>query len=164
MSMVKIAVFSDTHNNPDPMREAIRLCEPDAVIHCGDGVRDVRSVEPDFPGLPFYYVAGNCDFGDNMRLARTVDISGVKIYIAHGHTLGVKYGDLDRLGYAAREAGASVAFFGHTHASLCKRLGDVLLINPGSAGTGYDPTWGILEIDDNGFISWHLHHFFRRDK
>ena len=52
--MVKVAVFSDTHNSPDPMREAIRLCEPDAVIHCGDGVRDVRSVEPDFPGLPFY--------------------------------------------------------------------------------------------------------------
>lgn len=121
-------------------------------------------MEPDFPGLPFYYVAGNCDFGDNMRLARTVDIAGVKIYIAHGHTLGVKYGDLDRLGYAAREAGASVAVFGHTHIPVCKRLGNITLINPGSAGTGYDPTWGILEIDDNGFISWHLHHFFRRDK
>lgn len=160
--MLKVAVFSDTHGNPDNMRKAIRECDPVAVIHCGDGVRDAASMEREFPGLPVYSVLGNCDFTRDVPLARTVEIGGVRIYIVHGHSLGVKYEGLDRVGYAAREAGASVAFFGHTHTPVCRILGNITIINPGSAGYGFDTTWGILEID-NGNISWYLKHFMDKE-
>lgn len=155
--MLKVAVFSDTHNNPEPMRRAIRQFSPDAVIHCGDGVRDIKAMEREFPAIPFYYVSGNCDFSPDVPLVRTVELDGVRIFIAHGHTLGVKYGDLDRMGYAARESGATVACYGHSHIPLCRNLGSVTILNPGSAGLGLDPTWGMLEIEQ-GHISWHLNH------
>lgn len=156
--MLKVAVFSDTHGNPDFMRNAIKSCSPDAIIHCGDGARDVVAMERAFPEIPIYSVLGNCDFSQNVPLVRTIELGGVKIFLAHGHTYGVKYEGLDRIGYAAKEAGASLAIFGHTHTPLCRHLGSVTIINPGSAGYGSDPTWGVLEIDNEN-ISWHLKHF-----
>ena len=45
---------------------------------------------------------------------------------------------------AAKEAGAQVALFGHTHRSFCRNQGDVLLINPGACG-GSSGTYAVLE-------------------
>ena len=125
------------------MTDAVREYAPDAVIHCGDGSRDTGAIETEFPNIPVYGVTGNCDYDPALPLARTIELDGVRIYIAHGHTLGVRYGNLDRLAYAAQEAGAQIAFYGHTHRAKYDVLGGVAVINPGSAGQGAAPSWGM---------------------
>ena len=47
---------------------------------------------------------------------------------------------LERFG----EADADFVLYGHTHHQLVRRVGDVLVINPGSAGDGRDPGNGRL--------------------
>jgi putative phosphoesterase len=151
---MKIAVFSDTHGRGRGMTDAVREYAPDAVIHCGDGSRDTGAIEAEFPDLPVYGVAGNCDYDPALPLARTIELNGARIYIAHGHTLGVRYGNLDRLAYAAQEAGAQIAFYGHTHRAKYDVLGGVAVINPGSAGQGAAPTWGMLTVTPGGGFTW----------
>ena len=116
------------------MTGAVSETRPDAVIHCGDGSRDTQAVIREFPELPVYQVGGNCDFDPTLPLTLTVELSGVRILIAHGHSYGVRYGDLDRLAYAAEEAGARIALYGHTHRAKVDTVGAVTVLNPGSAG------------------------------
>lgn len=151
---MKIAVFSDTHGRGRGMTDAVRQYMPDAVIHCGDGWRDVDSIEREFPQIPVYAVAGNCDCAPTLPLCRTEEFFGVRVFICHGHTLGVRYGSPDRLAYAAQEAGATVAFYGHTHRAKLDIIGGVTVINPGSAGMGAVPGWGMLEITPQGQHDW----------
>ncbi len=151
---MKIAVFSDTHGRGRGMTDAVRRYMPDAVIHCGDGWRDVDSIEREFPQIPVYAVAGNCDCAPTLPLCRTEEFFGVRVFICHGHTLGVRYGSPDRLAYAAQEAGAAVALYGHTHRAKLDVIGGVTVINPGSAGMGAVPGWGMLEITPQGQHDW----------
>ena len=127
---------------------------PDAVIHCGDGERDLRRITDEFPSIPVYSVAGNCDYDPYLPLVQTIELCGTRIFIAHGHTYGVRYGNLDRLAYAAEEAGARIALYGHTHLAKCSTVGTVTVINPGSAGVGGSRSWCLLELHPEGSFSW----------
>ena len=49
-----------------------------------------------------------------MLMADTGQDDGIKIFFTHGHKWGVKY-STDRLFYKAKEIGAQIALFGHTH-------------------------------------------------
>ena len=42
------------------------------------------------------------------------------------------------------EADADIVMYGHTHQQLAKRVGRVLVVNPGSAGEARDPRNGGL--------------------
>jgi predicted phosphodiesterase len=64
---------------------------------------------------------------------------------------------MDSLVYAAEEAGARIAFFGHTHRAAYEELGGVTLINPGTAGRGGDLSWALVTVFDNGAISCEFH-------
>lgn len=150
---MRIAVFSDTHRNVAPMLEAVRRCRPDALVHLGDHDRDALELERAFPELPLYSVCGNCDMSPVAPLADIADFGGVKAFLCHGHSYQVKWGNLDRLAYAALERGCRVAMFGHTHRAMQQELGGVLLINPGSAGTGSRPTWALVETLPNGGVA-----------
>lgn len=127
---------------------------PDAVIHCGDGSLDTQTIIRDFPELPVYQVAGNCDFDPTLPFTLTVELGGVRILITHGHSYGVRNGDLDRLAYAAEEAGALIALYGHTHRAKVNTVGTVTVLNPGSAGMGADPSWCLLDIKPDGNFNW----------
>lgn len=151
---MKIAVFSDTHGRASGMAAAVAEVRPDAVIHCGDGSRDVQAVLREFPGLPVYQVAGNCDCDPTLPLTLTIEFGGVRILIAHGHSYGVRYGNLDRLAYAAEEAGARIALYGHTHRAKVDTVGTVTVLNPGSAGMGAEPSWCLLNIAPGGDFRW----------
>ncbi len=54
---------------------------------------------------------------------------------------------LFRLSLRAREAGASLALFGHTHEPTVEWEGGVLLVNPGSLQNG---RYAIIEFRENG--------------
>ncbi|MGM9641263.1 MAG: metallophosphoesterase family protein [Faecousia sp.] len=150
---MKVLVFSDSHGYMDGMLAAVEREKPQAMIHLGDMWADGQALGRAAPQVPMYRVAGNCDRysyepGQDLTILRT--LGGAVCYMTHGHLHGVKQGLL-RLSLAAREAGASVALFGHTHCCCCQEQSGVLLVNPGSCGR-YGGTYAVLNIE-NGTVN-----------
>ena len=141
-----IAVFSDSHGNPEPMYAAVEEHRPDMVLHLGDHVRDAEALMRQFPGLDVRCVRGNCDawdFSDTPEQLR-FNADGVGIFMVHGHRQSVKL-SLEPLANAVHFSGARLGLFGHTHQSEYKEMGGVTLFNPGSAGRGRG-TYGLITV------------------
>ena len=60
---MKILVLSDSHSSLRFMRLALQKIRPDAFIHLGDYYQDAQAMAEEFPEIPGYFVAGNCDSG-----------------------------------------------------------------------------------------------------
>jgi len=146
---MKIAVFSDSHGSIAPMARALRQNDVDLVVHLGDHDADAELLHRQFPDIPLYSVRGNCDSGSDTPETLLVPLGPVRALLTHGHRHAVNRG-LDTLAYAAEEAGAQLALFGHTHRAFWGELGGVRLLNPGSAGRGARPSWALLEIGGDG--------------
>ena len=147
---MKVLIFSDSHRELSYMRRAIESEQPDYVFHLGDHDSDAAELERECPLLPIAAVCGNCDaWGSDSPNVRLVTLGGLRIFLCHGHTYGVKRGLL-RVTYAAREAQADILLFGHTHEPYREkdRYG-MTLFNPGSCGYGR-PTYGCLTIPAEG--------------
>lgn len=150
---MKAAVFSDTHSNTALMLEAVRRVRPDVLIHLGDHERDALRLRSEFPEIPLYCVAGNCDFMASVPDTDVVPLGPVKAFIAHGHQYNVEWGRLDSLVYAAQEKDCKIAMYGHTHQADSREMGGVMILNPGTAGKGRTLTFGLIEVLDNGGIA-----------
>ncbi len=161
MTALKILVVSDSHGDLDALRSAVRRERPQAIIHLGDHASDADAIANEFAGLPVLSVRGNCDFDTPTRAETlTREIEGVRIFAAHGHRYGVKSGLL-RLSYAAREAGARLALFGHTHCPYLGEEGEMTLMNPGACG-GFRPSYGVVTLQ-NGTLECRLTELFSED-
>ena len=150
---MKAAVFSDTHRFTRFVIEAIRRSQPDMIIHLGDHDVDADELRKVFPEIPVYNVRGNCDFLTDAPETDVVSIGPVKAFITHGHLYNVKYIGPQRIAYAAAEAGARIAMFGHTHIPMQQEMGDVIVMNPGTAGKGSVLSWALVEVLDDGTVS-----------
>ncbi len=145
---MKILVVSDSHGHAEPLMEAIEQEQPDALIHLGDGNRDLRGIRLMYPDLEVYAVAGNCDFYCDESDLLVTDIGGVRIFMTHGHMFGVKQ-TLSGLVSAAKDHGAKIAMYGHTHKENYETRRGVTVINPGSIG--FSGTYGILTVNGGKF-------------
>ena len=145
---MRVLVVSDVHGKLNLLREAIEA-QPSArdVIFLGDGLRQVEDVMDLYPDRTFYTVPGNCDFGAKGIPVRQETFGGKRFYFTHGHLHDVKY-TLYRLDMAAREAGADIALFGHTHNPYEEYADGMYLFNPGSLG--YDYSYGYVDIVGGG--------------
>lgn len=150
---LRAAVFSDTHGNTELMKDAIRRCRPDVIIHLGDHDRDAVSLRTEFPSSALYSVCGNCDLMPLSPDRDTVQLGPVRAFITHGHLYNVSPYQQDSLVYAALEQGAKIAMFGHTHRAMCNEVGSVTVLNPGTAGKGRLLTWALVTVFDNGAFS-----------
>ena len=56
--------------------------------------------------------------------------------LGDGHQFGVKFG-MQKLYYAARERGAKLCLFGHTHEPYSDFDEDFFMVNPGPAASGH---------------------------
>lgn len=151
---MKVLVFSDSHAGLSFMRAAVRAVHPDVLIHLGDYYGDGETIAFENSHIPMYQVPGNCDkyrvFGKPQVMCPS--ISGVVIYMTHGHEHGVKSSEV-RLLRDARAAGAQAVLYGHTHRAVCRREDDGLwVINPGSCGS-YSGSAAVLEIGDGRILS-----------
>ena len=99
---------------------------------------------------------GNCDISSDAPDTDIVPLGPVKAFICHGHTYGVEYGRLDSLVYAAQEAGAKIAMFGHTHEALETYDDGLYILNPGSC-SGFRATCGLVDISPAGILTNILH-------
>lgn len=138
---MKILVFSDSHGRLNPMFQAVRLEQPEHIIHLGDCVDDFRQLQDQFPSIPMTNVPGNCDYGNTDPESRLVELDGVRIFLTHGHAYRVKYMYL-RVVYAALEQNASLLLFGHTHRAECFQEKQLWCMNPGAAKQG---CYGLVE-------------------
>ena len=143
---MKVLVVSDSHGNCTHLRRAITKERPQAVIHLGDGRRDILEVMGDRPQIPLYSVPGNCDLrSQNLAPVQQITLEGVHILLAHGHTFGVKSGYRTYLNYGHRQE-ADLILSGHTHVACVWEDGGMLLVNPGSVGNGSHPSYAVLEL------------------
>lgn len=126
--MKTIVVLSDTHGNISAIERIYQILkESDYIIHLGDYQSDIMLFAREF-GNKIISVKGNCDMGGGYEI---IEIEGVKILITHGSDYGVKNG-LTRLNFKAKEVGANVVFYGHTHISNIQEFDGVTFINPGA--------------------------------
>ena len=114
---MNVLVVSDSHGKVDKLIQAVEQVHPGYVLHLGDCQRDLEKLRQAFPMLPMEGVPGNCDYGSCDQPERVIELGGVRILMLHGHTRGVK-SDVMRAVWAARECGAQVLLFGHTHRPL----------------------------------------------
>ncbi len=146
---MKILIFSDSHGELTYMRKAIKKERPDYVFHLGDHDRDAEALGREFQMLPIVAVRGNCDgWGSETPLTRLIPIGGLRLFLCHGHTFGVKT-SLLRLSYAAREQEADVVLFGHTHEAFSEKdPSGLVFFNPGSCGYSYEPSYGCMTVTE----------------
>lgn len=144
---MKILVLSDSHGAVDNLCRAVELVQPRHILHLGDCLRDAQALHDRFPHIPMDTVPGNCDWGSLDTPERLVELAGVRILMLHGHTRNVKSSPLAAQ-YAAREYGADVLLFGHTHCPLVDYDGTLYTMNPGAAGDRLRPTCGVLTIEN----------------
>lgn len=142
---MRILVLSDSHGNVDNMRRCVEFVEPQHILHLGDCVRDAEALRRDYPQIPLTGVPGNCDWGDTDTPERLLELGGRRILMMHGHTRNVKYTLLCAT-LAARECGAEVLLFGHTHVPLVDFDGTLHTMNPGAAGERVHPGYGVITI------------------
>lgn len=147
---MRILVLSDSHGAVDNMVRAVELADTRYVIHLGDCQRDADELQRRFPALLLYGVPGNCDWGATDPAERLIELGGKRILMMHGHTRQVKYGRMNA-DYAAREAGADILLFGHTHEPLVDYDGTLYTMNPGAVGDRWAPTYGIITINEQKF-------------
>ena len=147
---MKILVFSDSHGRLGPMMDAVERERPARVFFLGDCYRDGQALADAYPDVPMELVRGNCDW-DKAPDELLMDVGGVRFLLTHGHRYYVKSGT-DHLARAAKEKGADVACFGHTHEGLNMPSRGVWLFNPGSAGGIHSRVgYGVILVEDGKF-------------
>ena len=159
---MKILVFSDSHGNTSRMISAIadHGRSVDMIIHLGDGVRDFEYVKSVYPDIPTVSIKGN---GESFSRDKCIlDLDGVRIMCIHGHTYGVKE-DITRAAMCAVTDDCDLLLYGHTHRAYDNLFcapdeKTVRLFNPGSIGKSYPPSYGIVNIAENGtFLTSHAY-------
>ena len=116
--VLRLLVLSDSHGDAGSVYRAV-AAQPEAaaVLYLGDGAADLAAAAAAFPRLAFYPVRGNGDFAPDaagLPYAREECFGGKRFFLTHGHLYGVKTDPL-RVVYAARERGADILLYGHTH-------------------------------------------------
>lgn len=148
---MKILVISDTHKD---IQKAIKIIDHlkkdiDMVIHLGDHSKDALDLSYIYPELVFHTVSGNCDWGGSIPGQKLVKVGVHKIFMAHGHTFGVKASNVPLI-REGRKKGADILLFGHTHVPLSTKHGQMLIMNPGSLTYPRGkkgPSYGIITIN-----------------
>lgn len=144
---MRILVLSDSHGCVEPMEQCVERVQPQVILHLGDCVRDAQRLEERYPDIPLLGVPGNCDYGGLDQPERLTELGGVRILMMHGHTRRVKSGPMAAI-YAARECGADILLFGHTHQPVVDRSGDFWVMNPGCIGPSVRRTYGVITLED----------------
>ncbi len=126
---MKLLIMSDTHGDAEVIRQ-VRDFHTDVEIniHCGDS--ELPYDHPYLDGV--YKVRGNCDrLDDRFPTEQIFQLNDKKVFVTHGHLFNVK-SSLLSLTYRAKELGATICCFGHSHLLGAELIDDILFINPGS--------------------------------
>ncbi len=143
--MKRLLVISDDHGSFDETIKILQKEDYDISIHLGDSEVNEKMVKSNFT----YYVGGN--HANFSTLEDVVVVDGLRIAIAHGHTIGVSMFSHTKGAVAfAKRVKATVALHGHTHIAKDETLSGIRVINPGSTILPRNftkPSYAIITID-----------------
>ena len=131
------------------MHYAIDRIKPQYVIHLGDYYDDGEALAESYRHMVFHQVGGNCDRYRSYEIRPELlcyTLGGVKVLMTHGHNQNVKSG-LGGLMGLARNMGAQVALYGHTHVAETHVEDGIYVMNPGACGS-FSGSVGVLELHD----------------
>lgn len=124
--MFRIGLISDTHGLLRPEAAAF-LQGSDHIVHAGDiGSEAILQWLEEI--APLTAIRGNIDTGQWAAVVpetRRVTLAGICLHVVH---------DRRSLGVEPASGVVSVVVSGHSHRPSIEREGDVLYVNPGSAG------------------------------
>lgn len=146
---MRIGIVSDSHGDVRVFNDMLAVpgaAEAELWLHAGDFASDADDLEL-LSGRRVVRVLGNCDlFVDGVYDETVVEVAGHRIFLTHGHLFNVRF-DTAMLQEAAREAGADIAVYGHTHVAL-EEHGEVTVLNPGSIARPRDEQRGSFMLVD----------------
>ena len=146
---MRIGIVSDSHGDVRVFNDMLAVpgaAEAELWLHAGDFASDEDDLEL-LSGRRVVRVLGNCDlFVDGVYDETVVEVAGHRIFLTHGHLFNVRF-DTAMLQEAAREAGADIAVYGHTHVAL-EEHGEVTVLNPGSIARPRDEQRGSFMLVD----------------
>ncbi|GKU81489.1 metallophosphoesterase family protein [Niallia sp. NCCP-28] len=126
---MKVLIVSDSHGLANELKELKKRHkgEVDLFLHCGDS--ELAANEAAIEG--YKSVRGNCDYEEKYPNELIEEALDAKIFLTHGHLYGVK-SSVNNLLYRAKEVGANIVCFGHSHYLGMELIDGILFINPGS--------------------------------
>lgn len=152
-------ILSDSHSHGENIGKALRKC-PDAevVFYLGDGISALDGYIERYRDKAWFFVLGNCDRpecinGSFVKKVDTITLCKRKIVLTHGDLYGAKYG-VGGLISLAKESGADIILFGHTHKRLeyYDSQHGIWLFNPGALENSWDTgaSFGLLTLNEKG--------------
>jgi uncharacterized protein len=152
LSVVRIAVLSDTHSRTVSVLAALQIMAErgvELILHCGD-IQDAAAVRL-FPAHT-HFVFGNTD-SDRDDIARAIADIGATLHGAWGQlelaeqALAFVHGDDSQLLRDLERADAfDFLFHGHTHIAREHRTGKTRVINPGALQRVAVRTFSLLDL------------------
>lgn len=128
---MKVGIVSDTHGLLRP-ELFTALAGVEHVLHAGDlGPADLLAELEAI--APVTAVWGNTDGWDlrhRVPEVARVELAGVRVVVVHG----MQVGSPTPRKVVDASPDADLVVFGHSHRPVVERVGDVLAVNPGSAG------------------------------
>lgn len=150
---MRILVISDSHGSNRAIRSVLETNKGiSAILHLGDGERDLDGFSSIFGDMPVFRVSGNCDYASLEPEMRLEIIGGKRIFMTHGHLFGVKH-DTSHLLTRASELRADIILYGHTHIPVTSYVEGVHILNPGSLRMG---SYGAIDIVNQGILCSNL--------
>lgn len=147
---MKVGIISDTHDRQDDVAKAAEIFSEHKVryiLHAGDMVSaSTAKALAEVEGAKFIGVFGNCDREKSMLTSYVSDFGGE----IHGHVYRGEIGGRrvfmthkpSTLGEVAQDNSFDLVVYGHTHKQLVRKVGQTLVINPGTSAVV------VLELDD----------------
>ncbi|MEW6244653.1 MAG: metallophosphoesterase [Bacillota bacterium] len=150
---MRVGVVSDTHGDAHAIKRVTRqLKGVQYLCHAGDHWKDGFQITSRL-SVPGIAVRGNCDRWTDVPEEMLQDFLGITVLITHGHAYSVKRG-YERIVQRAKEVGATLVVFGHTHVACKLEIEGVTLFNPGSPESprgGTPPSCGIIQFERGAF-------------
>jgi len=151
-----IAVMADSHDHVEHIKQAVRILGErgiTTVIHAGDFVAPFALVPLIEANLKLYAILGNNDGEIRGLRLKAENIGGIqpgpyRFEIA-GKRFLVNHAPLSEEKIAAERNRTNYIIYGHTHVPEYRRMGDMVVINPGEL-CGWlkgKATFVILETD-----------------
>lgn len=173
---MKYLVVSDNHGNRDCLIDIENKWQNkvDYMFHCGDSELDP------FDNIWEVYnvVKGNCDYDSEYQVKKVIDTGQDVVFLTHGHLFNVNVA-MEHLFSSAKEAGANIVLYGHTHKLGVEKRQGILFLNPGSISQprgrfSHLKTYAIIEHRTDGIhvdyyneqheVQPNLSFFFPNDK